>query len=518
MPLIAGGLNLEDPLAGLGAEVIAPALVVEVEVGGVPRAAVHLPPHAGDAGHLQPAHVADQRRHLRHGPLEAALADVVDHHVPALAVGVVPARVLLLQPVALGRRDAGDGPPPLGRAVDVDTDLLAVVEGLDVVQEIVPVPRQVEADCLDVAGELVDHPFVHELLERVLAELQRRVVVHGDAAEGGELLPDTPEADIDQPLRLRLAPVLDHDADERRADLRMARLVGLDALQHGGEGVIAGLGRVCREPDELQVGEALLEGEVGHDRGADRVAGVLDVVERMAQADDDPVLGLRRLVRPVEHLVLLDEFVGEIHLDLAVAHLVEGAEGRHVAHPRRAAEARHPGEGRRRVELGEADRAEVQREQGLPVRRGVLEVVRARQRRLHRIGADVLVALGLDIVAVADLVGLVEGLPLLDRNPERIAELGREQLVLVDVAGRPVGRPREVVPIVHLKQCHAMSPSRCGVGAGSVRGRCGRRSSRRRRPHSILTRRARPSGSSSRSLRRDRPSRSSGRRSPTRCW
>ena len=64
--------------------------------------------------------------------------------------------------------------------------------------------------------------------------------------------------------------VLDDGGEHGRADLRVARLVALDAAHHLLEHRVAHAVGQRREPDELQVGEAGLEHEVGRDRELDR--------------------------------------------------------------------------------------------------------------------------------------------------------------------------------------------------------------------------------------------------------
>ena len=235
-------------------------------------------------------HVADDRQGPGDGLVALAVLQVVDDDVPALAERVVPAGVLLLQPVPLVGAHAGDGVEPQRRAPRPQAELLAVVVLVEVTQEDVPVPGLVEPEVLEGAGELVDDPLLHELLERALPVLERHVVVHGQAGQDREQLPGPPEGDVDQVLSLVLLAALDHGLEDGRADLGVAGLVGLDALDELGEGEVAGPGGVGRQADELQVGEARLEGEVGHDRRRQRVAGHAACRRRRGGRRDAPVL------------------------------------------------------------------------------------------------------------------------------------------------------------------------------------------------------------------------------------
>src|SRR5688500_9766801 len=280
--LITLGLLLEDPAVDLGAEVVQAAVVLEREVDQV----LERRPHDGDV-----RHVADDREGPGDGLVALALLQVVDDDVPALPERVVPAGVLLLQPVPLVGPDAGHGVEPQGRPPRPQAELLAVVVLVQVTEEDVPVPRLVEAELLQRAGELVDDPLLHELLERPLSVLEGHVVVHGQAGQDREELPRPPEGDVDEVLGLLLLAGLDHGLQDGRADLGVAGLVGLDALDQLGEGEVAGPGGVGRQTDELQVRVPRLEGEVGHDRRGQGIAGHEHVVEGVAGGGGAPRLG-----------------------------------------------------------------------------------------------------------------------------------------------------------------------------------------------------------------------------------
>ena len=211
--------------------------------------------------------------------------------------------------------------------------------------------------------------------------------------------------------------------------------------------MIAHIGGVGREADHLQVGERGLEGEGDHDRRGDGVPRHHDVVKRMTAAEHRPVLGMLGLVGPVVLAVEVDQLVREEELQLGVPQLVEHAVDRHVAHRGRRAEAGHP-----RLELAglilrQRHGAVVQLEHAGPAFVGLFVELGARQCRLHRVGSRILLALDGHIFAVRDLVGLVEGLPLLDGDAVGIAHLGRKERLPRHVGGRPVGIPRNIVPL-----------------------------------------------------------------------
>ena len=162
----------------------------------------------------------------------------------------------------------------------------------------------------------------------------------------------------------------------------------------------------------------------------------------------------------------------EEELQLGVPQLVEHAVDRHVAHRRRGAEARHPRLELAGLILGERHGAVVQLEHARPAFVGLVVELGARQRRLHRVRGRILLALDVHVFAVGDLVGLVEGLPLLGGDAVGIAHLGRKELLLRDVGGRPVGIPRDIVPLGAFE--HRQPPTRQRFrGAAAFRRRLG---------------------------------------------
>ena len=92
-----------------------------------------------------------------------------------------------------------------------------------------------------------------------------------EAGDDREQQPAAPEPLVDQVLGVARDRASTTVASTGRADLGVARLVGLDALHHLLEHPVADAVRQRRQPDELQVGEAGLEHEVGRDRELDRV-------------------------------------------------------------------------------------------------------------------------------------------------------------------------------------------------------------------------------------------------------
>ena len=82
------------------------------------------------------------------------------------------------------------------------------------------------------------------------------------------------------------------DSHQRFANLCVPRLICLNTLQHSSKAVVATLRGVGRKCHELQIRERLLKAHVEHYRGGSRIAGVGDVVERVAQTDDNTILCL----------------------------------------------------------------------------------------------------------------------------------------------------------------------------------------------------------------------------------
>ncbi|HEX8109468.1 MAG TPA: hypothetical protein VF516_17175, partial [Kofleriaceae bacterium] len=134
-------------------------------------------------------------------------------------------------------------------------------------------------------------------------------------------LPAAPEPLVEQVLGAR-AIVLDELREHRVADHRVAGLVALDAVVDRLEHCVADAARERREPDELQVREPRLEHEVGRDRELDRVRGEQQLVGEVARSDRDPVVGVVKLVGPVELRIPAQQLVHEQKRDLGVARLV----------------------------------------------------------------------------------------------------------------------------------------------------------------------------------------------------
>src|SRR5262249_35869985 len=98
VPRVALRCALEDPLARLAAELIAPASVLG-DVGPDPVAIER-------RAERELAQVAQRRQRLGISEREAARIEVVDDDVPQAAPAVFPARILVAQPRTLGLRDA----------------------------------------------------------------------------------------------------------------------------------------------------------------------------------------------------------------------------------------------------------------------------------------------------------------------------------------------------------------------------------------------------------------------------
>ena len=112
----------------------------------------------------------------------------------------------------------------------------------------------------------------------------------------------------------------------RVADLGVAGLVGLNARQRLLEQVVVGAVGHRRHRHELEVGEAGLEHEVELDRAVDCVGGKEHVVEQVPGGENHPLVGVERLVRPVEVAVVGQHVVADQQRDLGVPDLVERAQ------------------------------------------------------------------------------------------------------------------------------------------------------------------------------------------------
>ena len=81
----------------------------------------------------------------------------------------------------------------------------------------------------------------------------------------------------------------------------------------------------------------------------------------------------------------------------------------------------------------------------------------ALQRRLHRIGAGVFLALDAHIFRIGGLVGLVIDFPLRHRHALRAGHDVGKELLFGDIFRRPVGGASDIVPFCAVKQCHGNS-------------------------------------------------------------
>jgi hypothetical protein len=121
----------------------------------------------------------------------------------------------------------------------------------------------------------------------------------------------------------------------------VARLVGLDGLDHGLEHRVADLVGERGEADELEVREAGLEDEVGRDGELDGVGEERSSSARWRAAMATQSLRVVEAVRPVELGVGAHELVHDQERDLRVAELVQRPEVAMVrqaeSRPKRAA-------------------------------------------------------------------------------------------------------------------------------------------------------------------------------------
>ena len=329
---------------------------------------------------------------------------------------------------------------------------------LELAEELlVPVPRPFQAEVPELVDELLDDPLVHELLERVGAVLQRRVVVHRQPGEQREDVPAPPEHVVDQLLRDVLLAVLDQDLDRRLTLLRVPGLIGLDRGDQRAEVEIPDVHRVRGHAQELQVGEAGLEGEGELDRRGHRIVGGEHVVEQVPGRDRAPLVGVQGLVRPVHPGLFVQQGIGEVGLDLAVPGLVQAAERGHVAPRGGPAEPAHPGLPDARQVLRDGDRPVVRDDRRLPARVELIEHPGPADHRVHRVHARVLAHLVVHVLGVGDLVRLVPAPPALGRDTVRVRQLLRPRLLLVHVGQGPVHVPGEVVPLGSSQSGHASS-------------------------------------------------------------
>src|SRR5207237_591008 len=86
------------------------------------------------------AQVAQPGQRFRQGPSHVASVDVLNKGVPDGTPLLLPVRVLLLQPRALGFRHASLWFPPHGRAPEPDAQVQRMVPGLQASETLLPVP------------------------------------------------------------------------------------------------------------------------------------------------------------------------------------------------------------------------------------------------------------------------------------------------------------------------------------------------------------------------------------------
>jgi hypothetical protein len=286
-----------------------------------------------------------------------------------------------------------------------------VVVVLERGQEGRPVPGLLESHGVQRPEELVHDPLLDELLEGPRAVLERRQVVHGEAGHHGEEEPAPPEPLVDEPLGER-AVGGDDRLEHRAADLRVPRLVALDARDHFLEHAVADVVGERRETEELEIGEAGLEDEMRGDRELDRVRAEEKLVDEMACRDRDPVVRMVEAVRPVELGIVTQQIVQDEERDLGVPELVESAHGGGRAPRARSPEPRAPEIADDRRELGERERRSVELQRVEPHRIDSLPVLRSADGFADRVDRGVLPRLSLDILSVRRPVRLVPGPPI----------------------------------------------------------------------------------------------------------
>ena len=208
--------------------------------------------------------------------------------------------------------------------------------------------------------------------------------------------------------------------------------------------VMMGAVRHGRHGHELQVGEARLEHEVQLDRRVDGVGGEEHVIEQVPGREHHPLVGVKRLVGPVEVAVVGQQVVADQQRDLGVPDLIQRPQGGHRPPGAVAPEPGHPllAHGGRVFRQGK--RTVVELDQLNPPWVEVVEEVGLAERRAYTEHGGVLLPLIRDILTVSRAVDLVPVAPRLVRQPGTAADLLREELPLLDVAGCPVDLAREV--------------------------------------------------------------------------
>ncbi|MPM30201.1 hypothetical protein SDC9_76749 [bioreactor metagenome] len=423
-------LTVEDPLAGLGAEVVVLPLMVGVVLGHVGRVAVGVERHR---------HLADLAQ-LRQTGVGEPLAGLVEgpRLLPLVAVELVEGvRVGLREPVhvlLVGHR----GGEVRGVAELVERVVQPVRQVLLLADRLVDVPRRADAVEGEVGEEAVHHLLLEVELERLLPAHHRarqHVVEHRGDQAGDPVAPPEPLVDPLLDDRHVGLVLLEDELDRLQTQGHVARLVGLrrEAEGHRRQVAVEAGGR--HERHKQQVGEQVLEREPDRDQELER-AGAQRVVEvRLGHRQvPDPVVLLQEVVEAGVELVVVRQGVD---LGLRVAHLVDRLAQRREA---RARAVELPGQ------VGEVA-------VGLVLQRG-----HAAEEDLHRVQVagvgegEVALALreavqdGVEALVLLRLVAVVR----VDGQPERVVPLGpvvdldalvrgvRVHLVLGDVRRLPV--------------------------------------------------------------------------------
>ena len=180
----------EDPPARFGAEQVLAATRLE-RACGVPA--------RPDEHRRQLAQVAERRQGVGEGAGLALGGPCPLEAIPDRPERLLPQRVLLRQPVTVGVVRHGHVEPQRG-PVRVEAELEAVMGKVQFLQEEVPEPRPLETELGEVLRELLDHPLLHELLERPGTGAAWGEVVHGRAGEGHEEPPAPPPHLVDEVL------------------------------------------------------------------------------------------------------------------------------------------------------------------------------------------------------------------------------------------------------------------------------------------------------------------------------
>src|ERR1700753_3072442 len=122
------------------------------------------------------------------------------------------------------------------------------------------------------------------------------------------------------------------------------------------------------------------------------------VSEQVAGSENHPLVGMERLVGPVEVTVVGQQVVADQQRDLGVADLAERPQGRPPPPRAVAPEAGHAQLGPRARVLHEGDRAVVELDQLNPSRVEVVEQMGLTERRAHTEHGGVLVPLVRDVL------------------------------------------------------------------------------------------------------------------------